>query len=557
LHDFKKELSMRKISYVVAGILFTLCPQLFAQQGPLTVAESSGFTATSRHTDVTSFVRELQRMSSLVRVETIGTTAEGRQIPMLVIGDPVPASPADLKYDDRAVVYIQANIHAGEVEGKEATLMLARDILNGTAPSYLDELVILIVPNFNPDGNEKISTENRQNQHGPEQGVGIRYNGQNLDLNRDGIKLETPEAQGLVQNVFLHWDPVFFLDSHTHNGSYHEEPVTWTWGLNPNGDAGIMNYMETTLLQYVTERMRDTYGVLTIPHGDFMNVREPASGWVPLGPQPRYLSNYVGLRNRLSILNEQYPYAEYEARVRGAYSLFLTFLDHLHAHKNAVVELVREADRRTIARGARPDEADGIVIEFERAAIDQLLTIRGYEMELVEGFGGRMRGRPTDRTVTYDDVPYYSRYTPTRTVPMPRGYFITAHDQAVIGKLMQHGIAVEQLLEPVTATVQSFSVTDLTPSSRPNQGHYTSSVEGEYGTEEREFPAGTYYVSTAQALGTLAAYMLEPETNDALVVWNYFDRYLATQWGNAAQTYPVFKHAAQLHLVKEAVEPNG
>ncbi len=548
---------MKKAMILAGAVSCILSTPLAAQQGPLTVAEASGFTATSRHTDVTSFVRDLQQASSKIRVENIGTTAEGRQIPMLVIGDPVPTSPADLKYDDRAVVYIQANIHAGEVEGKEATLMLARDMLNGTAPNYLDELVILIVPNFNPDGNERISTENRQNQHGPEDGVGIRYNGLNLDLNRDGIKLESPEAQGLVENVLLRWDPVFFLDSHTHNGSYHEEPVTWTWGLHPNGDAAIMNYMETTLLQYVTDRMRETYGILSIPHGDFMNVREPATGWVPLGPQPRYLSNYVGLRNRLSILNEQYPYAEFETRVRGAYALFLTFLDHLQANKETVVQLVRDADQKAIARGANPSENDGIVVEFDRAAIDQLLTIRGYEMELVEGFGGRMRGRPTDRTVTYNDVPYFSRYVPTRTVPLPRGYFITVRDQAVIGKLMQHGIAVERLLDPVTATVQEFSVTGLTPSSRPNQGHYTSSVEGEFGEAEREFPAGTYYVSTAQTLGTLAAYMLEPETNDALVVWNYFDRYLASQWGNTARVYPVFKHLEQLHLVKEAVEPNG
>jgi hypothetical protein len=540
---------------LLLAVTYIIAEPLAAQQRPLTVAESSGFTATSRHTDVTAFIRELQKMSSNIRVESIGITAEGRQIPMLVIGDPVPTAPADLRYDSRAVVYIQANIHAGEVEGKEAALMVARDILNGSTPEYLDSLVILITPNFNPDGNEKISTENRTNQHGPEHGVGIRYNGLNLDLNRDGIKLESPEVQGLVQNVLLRWDPIFFLDSHTHNGSYHEEPVTWTWGLNPNGDAGIMNYMEATLLQYVTERMRETYGILTIPHGDFMSVQEPTRGWVPLGPQPRYLSNYVGLRNRLSILNENYPYADYETRVRGAYALFLTFLDHLYANKDVVAQLVRDADRNTIARGANPSESDGIVVEFDRAAIEQLLTIRGYEMELVEGFGGRMRGRPTERTVTYNNVPYYSRYTPTRTVPLPRGYFITVSDEDVIDKLMQHGIAVERLLESVTATVQTFGVTNLTPSSRSNQGHYTSSVEGEYTTEVKELPAGTYYVSTAQALGALAAYMLEPETDDGLVVWNYFDRYLSMQWSTEPQTYPVFKQTEQISLVKESVAP--
>jgi len=253
-------------------------------------------------------------------------------------------------------------------------------------------------------------------------------------------------------------------------------------------------------------------------------------------------------------LNENYPYAEYETRVQGAYSLFLTFLDHLHANKDVVVQLVRDADRNTIARGANPGESDGIVVEFERAPIEQLLTIRGYEMELVEGYGGRMRGRPTDQTVTYNDVPYYSRYTPTRTVPFPHGYFIAVSDEAVIDKLMQHGIAVERLLAPATTTVQSFAVSGVTPSSRANQGHYTSSVEGEYSTDQREFPTGTYYVSTAQPLGTLAAYMLEPETDDALVVWNYFDRYLTRQWSVEPQEYPVFKQIEQIHLVKEPVD---
>ena len=167
--------------------------------------------------------------------------------------------------------------------------------------------------------------------------MGIRYNGQNLDLNRDGMKLESPEASGLVENVFLRWDPVFFLDSHTHNGSYHQEPVTWTWGLNPNGDPGIFSYMADVVLPEITRRTREDYGLLTIPHGDFIDASDPGAGWIPLGPQPRYLSNYVGLRNRLSVLNEQYPYVDFETRVMGAYNLFRTFLDYLYDNKEEVV----------------------------------------------------------------------------------------------------------------------------------------------------------------------------------------------------------------------------
>ena len=174
---------------------------LVAADLPRTKAESSNFTATSTHAEVMTFIRELQTRSDRVRVETLGTSTEGREIPLLVIGDPAPASPAELRHDKRAVVYFQANIHAGEVEGKEAALMVARELVAGDAAKYLDRLVVLIAPIFNPDGNDKISAANRTNQNGPAGGVGARFNGQNLDLNRDGVKLETPEVQGLVQNV--------------------------------------------------------------------------------------------------------------------------------------------------------------------------------------------------------------------------------------------------------------------------------------------------------------------------------------------------------------------
>ena len=167
-----------------------------AQTPPQTVAESSGFTATSRLEDVTSFVRELQRLSPLVRVETLCTSVEGHTVPMLVVGKPAPVSPGDLRGDGRAVLYFQANIHGGEVEGKDALLMLVRDIVLGRTPKYLDKLVLLVVPVFNADGNERISPSNRAAQNGPDQGVGTRYNGQNLDLNRDGIKIESPEVAG-------------------------------------------------------------------------------------------------------------------------------------------------------------------------------------------------------------------------------------------------------------------------------------------------------------------------------------------------------------------------
>ncbi|MCK5076368.1 MAG: hypothetical protein KAR38_08325, partial [Calditrichia bacterium] len=207
---------------IVVLILFFIniyIPKLSAAEKPLTVAEASQYKSTSTYNDVMDFIQTLQKQSSKIRVETICESVEGRKIPLLILGDPVPMSPLDLRNDERAIVYFQANIHAGEVEGKEAVLMLARDILAGETPDFLDKLIILITPNFNADGNEKISKRNRKRQHGPVNGVGVRYNGQKLDLNRDGIKLESPEVRGMVQNVLNRWDPLLFVDCHTTNGS--------------------------------------------------------------------------------------------------------------------------------------------------------------------------------------------------------------------------------------------------------------------------------------------------------------------------------------------------
>ncbi len=504
--------------------------------------------------DVMEFIRKLQRQSSKIRLETLATTTEGRKVPLLVIGDPVPSSPADLKFDDRAVVYFQANIHAGEVEGKEAALMLARDILQGKTPNYLDRLVVLIVPLFNADGNEKMSPNNRSDQKGPEKGVGIRYNGQNLDLNRDGMKLETPEVVGLVQNALIRWDPVFFLDAHTHNGSYHQEPVTWTWVLNPNGDPAILDFMADRLWPAVEKLMREQYGTLTIPHGDFMDVRNPEKGWVPLGPQPRYLSNYVGLRNRLSVLNENYPYADFETRVRGCYNLLRSFLDFCQSNRDEIVALVAEADRKSVERAANPNESGTFITEYDWQPIEQRFDILGYEMEVTDTGGPWPRVRPTEQKKTYTNVPYYARYTAKRTVRFPMGYFIAVQDPSVIEKIRRHGITVERLTEPAKLEVEAFSVTEITGSERPNQGHYLTTVKGEYSLEEKEFPAGTFYVSTAQPLANLAAYLLEPESDDGLMVWNTFDRYLASQWSREPREHPVYKLYRSANLVKETVE---
>jgi Zinc carboxypeptidase len=528
-----------------------------AVKAPLTVAEATNYDATSRYADVMAFIHELQKQSPLLRVETLCRSAEGRDVPLLILGNPVPASPLDLRGTKKMVLYIEANIHAGEVEGKEATLMLARDILLDPKLPYLDKIVLLIAPIFNADGNDKIDPRNRPGQLGPEKGSGVRHNGQNLDLNRDAMKLESPEMRGLVRNVLLRWDPLLLVDCHTTDGSYHQEPVTYSWPLCPNGDPAVLRYARDRMLPAVDAALEKKYGTLSVPYGDPMDFKDMEKGWRTFGHEPRYMTNYVGLRGRLSVLIENYNYADFRTRVAGNYHMLQALLDYCWANAPELQRLVADADARTVQRGLAPAETDTFGLDIDVQPLPGKISIQGYEMEApaspAEGGGPFPRMRPTDRKKTYT-MPYYADFVAKRTVRLPYAYLIPLAATDVPDKLRQHGIAVERLTAPVTLETEAFRPKEIKGAERLYQGHRTNTVKGEYAVEKREFPKGTWLVRTAQPLGRLAAYLLEPESDDGLLVWNYFDRDIVSQWGRGAQTYPVYKLYAPSSLASELID---
>jgi len=553
MRSLKKTLRAMMAALLTISSLF-LFSSLTAQELPLTVAEKSNFTATSRYSDVMSFISELQRRSPYLRLETFCVSTEGRTVPLLVIGQPLPAVPASLHHDGRGVIYIQANIHAGEVEGKEASLMLARDILLSKDLPYLDRLIILITPIFNADGNEKISPDNRPHQLGPKQGVGVRHNGQNLDLNRDSMKLESPELRGLVENILLRWDPALLVDCHTTNGSYHQEVVTYSWGLSPNGDSGIVAYQRDKMMPEIESNLEKKYGTPAVGYGGFKDVRAAEKGWQTMDPQPRYVTNYMGLRNRLSILYENYVYADFKARVMGNYHFLRAILDYCWAHLEEINEVVAEADRKTILKGLNPSEKNLFFVDFEVRPLANPVTVHAYEVEIIQAVEGqRPQLRPTDR-INIQTVPYYSDWIGKKGVRFPFAYLLAVPDPDIIGKLLQHGLVVEKLTEPATLEVESFILKEIRASERLNQGHHLNQVKGEYTAVKREFAAGTFIIPTGQPLGNLAAYLLEPESDDGLVAWNFFDRHLVPQWSRELQPYPVYRLLTPVNLAKETVK---
>jgi murein tripeptide amidase MpaA len=531
-------------------------PPAAPASGPRTAAEATDYAATSTYAEVMAFIHGLQKLSPLVRLETLAVSTEGRDIPLLVIGKPVPRDPLALRNDKRIVVYIEANIHAGEVEGKESALMLARDIVLDPKLPYLDRIVLLVAPIFNPDGNDKMDPRNRMGQVGPEKGSGVRHNGQNLDLNRDAMKLESPELRGLVRNVLGRWDPLLAVDCHTTDGSFHQEPVTYSWPLCPDGDAAVLRYARDKMMPAVETTLEKKYGTPAVPYGDPMDFRDLSKGWRTFGHQPRYMTNYVGLRGRLSVLIENYNYADFRTRVAGNYHMLQSLLDHCWANAAELQKLVADADARAVQAGLAPTEADTFGLDIEVKPLPAPVTIQGYEMEAPPAAAGATqspfpRMRPTDRKKTYT-MPYYADFVAQRSVRLPYAYLIPLASKEVAEKLRQHGLSVERLTEAMTLETEALRLKEIKGAERLYQGHRTNTVKGDYAIETREFPAGSWVVRMAQPLGRLAAYLLEPESDDGLLVWNFFDRDIVSQWGRGAQTYPVYKLYTPTNLVSVA-----
>lgn len=541
-----------KTNFLLILIAFSAL-RIAAQNQPLTVAEASGYESTARYADVQHFMSTLAKGSKIMRIETIAKTTEGRNVPLMIIGNPLPASPADLAKDKRIVVYIQANIHAGEVEGKEGSLMLARDLVKGLNNDILKNVVVLICPNFNPDGNEAISTQNRSYQNGPKNGVGLRYNGQMLDLNRDAIKLESPEMQGLIKNVILKWDPAVMVDCHTTNGSYHEEPVTFTWQMNPAGNRDLINFMRDNMMPAVSDMLTQKYNVLNCFYGEFTDLKNPDAGWISYASEPRYLVNYMGVRNRLAILNENYVYADYKTRVLGSYKLLHAILSYSAIHAGEIKAMLKKTDQLTIARANEPARQDSFPIEYTAQPTPKSITVKAYEVDVIKDANGQenLVKSNRQRTVT---VPYIADYYATKNTALPYAYLVSMSDPVIQHMLLAHGIQLEKLAQPAKLEVESFKITSLKPASRLNQGHYTNTVSGTMTNDTIEFTPGTLVVPMAQPLANLVAYMLEPQSNDALLLWNFFDRELVPQWGKGYNPYPVYRlmKKADLKTVKIA-----
>lgn len=519
---------MRWLSRQILHCLPLAVSTLAAQALPRTTPERTNFAATSTNAQVGAFLDSLQRAGAPITVSEMGVTVLGNPLYFVIASDPAVTSPAEAAASGKLVVYIQANIHGGEVEGKEAVLVLLRE-LAGPRHDLLDRLVILVAPNYNPDGNDAFGPQvvNRSEQNGPEL-VGRRTDGLNFDLNRDYFKAEAPETRASLERVYDTWDPAVMMDLHTTDGTLHGYLLTYSPPLDPVGPPGPTQYARDQMLPAIRKTMQDRYHE---PIFDYGNVGDPLApkSWDTYAPLGWYGTNYVGLRGRIGILSEAYSHADFKTRIQVTHDFVVETLGYAAQHAEDIRRLEQDADRQTALEGAGRLSRPALATAYRLAG-------RGEEPVLLEEMRpnpdssrGAPRLLPTG-TVRAFRIPVNDRFADSLTRPLPAGYFLPPAAAAVAALLRLHGVQVARLTEDWTDTVETFGVTQLEWTPREFQGHHLLAVTGRYARANRTLPAGTFFVTTAQPLGRLVFALLEPEAY-GLARWGAFDRWLGSEFG--------------------------
>lgn len=364
--------------------------------------ERSGGVRTGTYDEAVAICRRLADASPLVHFESFGTSGEGRALPVLIVDRDGLRDPAAARRAGRVVVLVQAGIHAGEIDGKDAGLMLVREMtVTKSQRALLARVTLVFVPILNVDGHERSGPYNRPNQNGPES-MGFRVNASNLNLNRDYIKADSPEIRAWL-SLFNRWQPDLFIDCHVTDGADYQYVMTYLVDDGPIADAAVGAWARTRFVPALETRMRDA-GWPLAPYCDFRVWHDPKSGLKGPSGSPRFSTGYVALRNRIGLLVETHMLKDYKTRVAGTRQMLIEALTIANQDGDRLRDAVARADQRVASATFRraPLEMAWRVDLAESTMIDFL----GYDYTIEKSaLTGGDWIRFSDRPVTFR-IPY-------------------------------------------------------------------------------------------------------------------------------------------------------
>jgi len=483
----------------------------------LTPAEVAGFEATPTYDETIKFLEKLQPRLPEMYLGFYGSSGQGRPMPFVVVSKEKAFTGPKAQALPKPIVMIQNGIHGGEIDGKDASLMILRDLALGRHRELLDAATLVILPIYNVDGHEQMSPYNRPNQDGPKKGMGFRTTTNGLDLNRDHLKLASEEARSLVALVNS-WRPHLHVDDHVTDGVDHAWVLTWTYAEAPQMPAPIDAWLQAHMpaVFAATEKA----GYRNGPYVDLVDRDDPAKGFSSWVGQPRYSSGYFPLRNRPSILVEMHSYKPYRERVLANRALLLELLAEIGKDPGALVKAVADAEAATVALGKADAPPSEVAVSFIQSETPDRIRFPVYAGEqrpsIVSGRGQFVYRRGEVNEI---EVPWFHRARVAQALPRPRGYLVLPGWPQIEERLRGHGLRVEKLSAPAEIEVETMRVAAPEPARPSYQGLTQVTATVTRKSERRKLPAGSLWIPADQPDFAVAVQLLEPEAPDSLFAW--------------------------------------
>jgi len=485
----------------------------------LTVAEKSDFRATSSYDETMTFLRKAEAAApQLIRVTDFGRSAQGRPLPLVIVSADGIFTPEAAAATGKPILLMQSCIHAGEVDGKDATLMILRDLALGRRPDLTKDVIILFAPIYNADGHERVSPYNRSNQNGPVEGMGYRATADGINLNRDFLRLTSPEARAMA-GLVARWNPDLHVDNHVTNGSDHAWVLTWLVAEAPQLDPAVDAWVATHLPKVLAATAATGH-----PNGPYVNLvsrTNPAAGMLWDVAQPRYSSGYFPLRNRPSILIEMHAHKPFRDRVYANRAFMEELIGEVGRSGKELVRAVTAADAATISRGRADAEPSEVVVRWGVAEEGDTLTWPAYEWTVEDSValgGKQILYHPAE--IREVDLEWRHTPVPELTLPRPRGYIVLAGWPQIEEVVTGHGLRAYRIEKVAELEVETIRLSNPEFATFSYQGVVmVENFEASRQTERRTIPAGSLWIPADQPNFEIAVQLFEPEAPDSLVRW--------------------------------------
>ncbi len=515
-----------------------------------TVPERTAYARTVSTLQLHEYIATLKGRTDRLHVLTLFVSPLGKAAPALVLASPRVTSPAGARASGKPVVFLFGNIHPPEPEAAEALLMAAREILLGSKRDLLENQIVVIAPVFNVDGTDTFVTQNGALGSETPHILGVRENAQGLDLNRDAVKLETREANGLYAALNA-WDPVLLLDGHLMSRVTHGYANTYGTTTVPAAAPGPRDYTHDTLFPAVRAMVRRDYGLEVFTHALPVPGTWPPTVWshdrAAWTVEAKFIVNAYGLRNRLAIITETPGQPTFERRIYAQYAYILSLLAYTNAHARAIQAVTKTADEETVAAVQARSESgqlrnwlDG---EYRSRGKIDLLAYRDNVAEYRPGTSilGTKPGTAAGPPEVVSGVDDLTMPVGTRNAVVPRAYVIPPALDAVAAKLAAHNVRVRQLDRPMRVEGEEFLIERMRKVRR--SGYDMTVLDGTFAPlKTMDVPAGSHYVDMAQPMANAAFYYLEPQARDGFVGWGVLDAALRALGADLRPAvYPIVK----------------